>query len=234
MTSVLNAQSVSLARRLKRTDLQVKPGELVAVIGPNGGGKTSLLRAVAGIERTSGSVTIAGEELDSIGPSRRPYRLTFLAASRELVWPISTRDAIGLGLPKSDEKRVDDILDLLELTSLADRPVDRLSTGERARVLFGRAIAPEPQLLLLDEPLSNLDPYWVLRFLEIMRELTTNGAAAMVALHDIDRVTEFDRAILVSAGEILADLLPQVILGSQALTEAFRIERESSGWKVRR
>ena len=116
---------------------------------------------------------------------------------------------IALGLPRPDPQRIDALIDLLELGPLANRPVDRLSTGERARVLFARALAPEPRLLLLDEPLSNLDPYWVLRLNEILRDVVASGASALVALHDIDRVEAFDRVLLVAGGEIRADLPPE-------------------------
>ena len=232
MTPRLEASALALAGRLKRVDLEAAPGELIAVIGPNGGGKTSLLRALAAIETTSGSVSIDGELLASVPPVRRPRVVTFLPASRDIAWPISTRDLIALGLPAPDDKRVEELIALLELQPLAHRPVDRLSTGERTRVLLARALAPRPRLLLLDEPLSNLDPYWVLRILEILRSGVADGATALVALHDIDRVTAFDRALLVADGEIRADLRPAEMLESETLANAFGIERAADGWKV--
>jgi ABC-type cobalamin/Fe3+-siderophores transport systems, ATPase components len=234
MTALLEARVVALPDRLEPTDLQAHAGELVAVIGPNGGGKTSLLRALAGIETSGGSVRISGHDVRLLGPSLLPQFVTFMPASRGLVWPIPVRDVIALGLPRTDSNRIDELIELLELGSLAARPADRLSTGERARVLFARALAPKPRLLLLDEPLSNLDPYWVLRLLEILRETTSAGTTALVTLHDIDRTDAFDRALLISKGRIRADLSSAEMLQSAALTDAFRIERASSGWALRR
>jgi iron complex transport system ATP-binding protein len=234
MTSFVEARGVALDGRLRSTDLQLRAGESVALIGPNGGGKTSLLRALADIERTSGEVRIDGEDLHSSTPARRPYLATFLPASRDLVWPISARDVIALGLPKPDPHRIDELIEILELRGLANRSVEHLSTGERARVLLARALAPKPKLLLFDEPLSNLDPYWVLRMLEILRETARAGTAALIALHDIDRVPAFDRTLLIAGGEIRADMPPREMLRSPALADAFCIERNEDGWRVRR
>jgi iron complex transport system ATP-binding protein len=235
MTSLLEARELALRGRLHSTSLTVKPGELVALIGPNGGGKTSLLRAIAGADRTEGTVLIAGEALAPTPPARRPSLMTFLPASRELAWPIAARDVIALGLPRKDHARMETLTDLLELRLLADRPVNALSTGERARVLLARAMAPAPRLLLLDEPLSNLDPYWVLRFLEIVRDFVLDGEhSAIVALHDLDQAAQFDRLILVNHGTVVLDGTPAVVLGSEALGEAFGIERRDGRWAIRR
>lgn len=234
MTPVLEARAVALEGRLAPTDLCLGAGELLALIGPNGGGKTSLLRALADIERTSGEVRVGGEDLHATSPNRRPYLATFLPASRELVWPITARALIALGLPNPDPERVETLIGLLELEPLSDRRVDRLSTGERARVLFARALAPRPKLLLLDEPLSNLDPYWVLRLVEILRETACNGTTSLVALHDIERMPVFDRALLIGDGQVRADLSPRDMIESPELAAAFRIERTGTGWTVRR
>jgi iron complex transport system ATP-binding protein len=235
MTSLLHARDLALQGRLHPTGLTVEPGELVALIGPNGGGKTSLLRAIAGTEGIDGAVTIAGELLAATPPARRPSLMTFLPASRDMAWPIAARDVIALGLPTANAPRVETIMEQLELQQLAGRPINRLSTGERTRVLLGRALAPVPHLLLLDEPLSNLDPYWVLRFLEIVRDFVSDGEhSAIVALHDLDQAAQFNRLILVNHGTAVLDGTPSLVLGSEALGEAFGIERREGRWAIRR
>jgi iron complex transport system ATP-binding protein len=235
MTSILEAQALTIDGRLNPTSVKVRPGELVALIGPNGSGKTSLLRAVAGVDQAAGNVRVAGEDRAETPPARLPHLLTFLPASRELGWPIAARDVIALGLPRPEPERVEALIDLLELGSLAKRPINSLSTGERARVLFARAMAPTPRLLLLDEPLSNLDPYWALRFLEIVRDFVSDGErSAIVALHDLDQAERFDRVLLMYRGSVLRDGSPRDVLSSTDLQDAFGIERLDGRWAIRR
>lgn len=233
MTSLV-ARQVGIAGRLDPTDLDIGASELVALVGPNGGGKTSLLRALARIERSAGAVAIDGEDVDFAPPARRRQMLSFLPASRDLTWPISTEDVIQLGLERPDPGRVAELIELFELRRLAGRPVNRLSTGERARVLAARALAARPAILLLDEPLSNLDPYWVLRFLEIFRAAAAAGQAVLVALHDLGQIRHFDRALLIADGQVQIDEAPTSLVASERFEKIFRIRSAESGWAINR
>jgi iron complex transport system ATP-binding protein len=232
MTSLI-ARQVALESRLGQTDLDVAGGELVALVGPNGGGKTSLLRALARIESASGEVMIDGEDVDAAGPARRRQLLSFLPASRDVTWPIAARDVIALGLDRPDRDRIAQLIDQFELGPLADRPVNRLSTGERARVLTARALAARPAVLLLDEPLSNLDPYWVLRFLEIFRLAAGQGQVVLAALHDLGQLHHFGRALLIANGEVQMDEPPADLMASERFEEIFRIRSADGAWQIR-
>lgn len=232
MTSLI-ARQVAIMGRLQPIDFSAKAGELVALVGPNGGGKTSLLRAMARIEGASGSVTVNGEDLDGAPLARRRQLISFLPASRDIAWPISARDVIALGLDRPDRSRVSELIDLLELESLADRPINRLSTGERARVLLARSLAPNPTILLLDEPLSNLDPYWVLRMISILETTARSGQTLLVALHDLGQLRHFDRALLIADGMVQMDETPADLMASERFGEVFRIQAAESGWRIR-
>ena len=233
MTSLLEARGIAVHGRLEPTDLDCASGELTAVIGRNGAGKTSLLRALASIERDEGQVLVNGESVEDAPPARRMRLLSFLPATRSLIWPIAARDVISLGLPSPDDGRVDELIAQLKLGPLAGRPVNQLSTGERSRVLMARALAARPRLLLLDEPLSNLDPYWVLRTLEILRSETVQTRSTVLAsVHDLGQIGAFDRVLLVEDGKIVADGTSTEVLNSAQISHAFRIEKAGQGWKI--
>lgn len=231
--TLLAARQLAIAGRLHPSSMDGQAGELVALIGPNGGGKTSLLRALARIEGASGVVAVDGEDIDEVSIARRRQLLSFLPASRDATWPISARDVIRLGLERDDEPRVEEMISLLELEKLADRPINQLSTGERARILTARALVGDPKLLLLDEPLSNLDPYWVLRFLEIFEAAAKAGHIVLAALHDLSQLDRFSRALLISDGQIQMDEAPAKLVASGRFENIFRISSANGRWSIK-
>ena len=218
---MLRASGLSLPRRLHDVALDIGPGELVCVVGPNGSGKTSLLHALAGIGGAPGSMILEGVDPRRTSPARRPHLMTFLPAGRERLWPLLARDLIALGGGEAD-------LAELELGPLLDRRIDRLSTGESGRVLLARALAPRPKLLLLDEPTANLDPLWRIRVMELIRaEVSGAPRAALVAIHDLDAAERYaDRIIVMRDGRIVAGQL-----GEAQLADVFGIERGPEGWR---
>ena len=232
MTALI-AQGLALPHRLRPTDLSLESGQLVALVGPNGGGKTSLLRALAGVEDSQGEVRIDGERIAGLAEARRRALLAFLPASRELGWPIAARDVIALGLATRNEERIAALVDLFELEALADRPINRLSTGERTRVLLARAMAASPKLLLLDEPFANLEPYWVLRLANILRQIADDGTLVLVALHDLGQLERFDRAWLLADGAVQMDEAPADLVASERFEQIFRIIAADGGWTIR-
>jgi putative spermidine/putrescine transport system ATP-binding protein len=147
---------------LKGISLEVAPGEFVALLGSSGCGKTTLLRAISGFaEVRAGRVLVAGRDITGLPPERRGMAMVFQSYA---LWPhMSTAQNIAYGLrlrgmARADRvRRVEEILALLGLEGLGERPVTRLSGGQRQRVALGRALAINPGILLLDEPLSNLD-----------------------------------------------------------------------------
>jgi iron complex transport system ATP-binding protein len=222
---VIRASNVALAGRLDPLSLEVAEGDLVCLVGPNGSGKTSLLHALAGIGSPLGEVEIAGVPLRAASLAQRRRLLSFLPASRDSRWPLKARDVVALS--GAGDYRIEGAIQALELTALADRRIDRLSTGERSRVLIARALAPEPAVLLLDEPTANLDPLWQLRLMDMLP-----GRTAIVAMHDLDSAAIHARRLIVmDRGRVAADGPPDEVMSGAAIGEVFGIEREKGRWR---
>ena len=232
--SALIARDLALPGRLHRTDLDLASGGLICLIGPNGSGKTSLLHAIAGVGAPQGEVRLNEIDLWAVSAAQRSRHLTFLPASRELLWPLAVRDLAALGLRAIDaEARVEHALAFVDMTSLAERRADRLSTGERSRALIARALAPEPDLLLLDEPTANLDPLWQIRLMDHLSDLARmEGRIVLIALHDLDVARRYaDRLLVMENGHIAADGNPSELLASPLIPEIFGIEWKGGRWR---
>jgi len=231
MTPLVTASGLSLAGRLRETSLTLEAGALTCLIGPNGSGKTSLLHAIAGIGRPAGNVRIDAVDPAGLAPAQLQRLLGFLPASRDVKWPLTAADLIALG--GAGEPEIARILVDLDLAALAGRRIDLMSTGERSRVLIARALAARPKLLLLDEPVANLDPLWQLRLMDYLRGLARDqGCALLIAAHDLDLAGRYaDRLIIMDEGRIAADGAPGALLASPHIKAIFGIERGEAGWR---
>lgn len=187
---------------LDRVSLSVRRGEVVALLGPSGSGKTTLLRVVAGLLRPDGgSVSIGGRDVTALAAHQRQVGLVFqddqLFPHRDVAGNI----AFGLRIakwPRDDQHaRVRELLDLVGLPGFERRRVDELSGGEARRVALARSLAPRPAVLLLDEPLSGLDPELHDRLAtDLAALLRATGTTALMVTHDRDEAALVaDRAV---------------------------------------
>jgi len=233
MTAPLAATGLALPGRLEPTDLLVDAPSLVCLVGPNGSGKTSLLHALAGIGAPSSTVRIGGVDCGGAAPAERRRLLAFLPASREAAWPVTVRDLVALGLPAgAAAAEADWAIAALALEEFANRRIDQLSTGERSRALIARALAPKPRLLLLDEPVANLDPLWQLRLMDLLKRTVAAGQTVLIALHDLDLAARYaDRLIVMNARRIVADGEPRALIEGDAIRSVFGIQMGKDGWQ---
>ncbi|WP_226352520.1 ABC transporter ATP-binding protein [Pseudonocardia sp. ICBG601] len=165
---------------LAGVDLAVEPGEVLGVVGPNGSGKSTLLRALAGIRRpAAGRVLLDGTPLTAMRARQRARRIAFVGQEEDLPADLCVGEVVALGLvphrppwsggDAAERAAVTAALAAVQLDGLADRPVDRLSGGERRRVLLARGLAQDAGVLLLDEPTNHLDVRHALGLLELVR-----------------------------------------------------------------
>ncbi len=191
--------------------LSVREGELLTLLGPSGCGKTTTLRTIAGLERpTTGSVTVGGEILADgetfVEPENRDIGIVF--QSFALFPHLTIAENIAFGLQEWDddstEQRVREMLELVGLESHRDKQPEQLSGGQRQRVALARSLAPKPDLLLLDEPFSNLDVRLRVRMRqEVRRILKAAGVTAVSVTHDQEEALSIsDRVAVLNDGHL--------------------------------
>jgi thiamine transport system ATP-binding protein len=175
---------------LSAVDLAVPVGSIFALLGPSGCGKTTLLRVVAGLEQAdAGGVWFGGEDVTAVPVHQRRFGLMFQEYALFPHMSVAQNIAFGLEmarLPRAQAAaRVDELLDLVDLRGYADRSVERLSGGEQQRVALARTLAPQPRLLLLDEPLANLDRQLREELVGDLRAILSRvGVTTLVVTHD--------------------------------------------------
>ena len=210
----LSIEDVSVSyggtRVLDRVSLGVERGEMIALLGSSGCGKTTLLRSIAGfVIPQSGTIRVDGRDITHLAPEKRATAMMFQSYA---LWPhMTVAGNIGYGLrmrgAKADAiaRRVDEMLKLLQLEGFAARPVTQLSGGQRQRVALGRALAVDPTLLLLDEPMSNLDYKVRLELRHELRALQKRiGITAVYVTHDREEALMLaDRIAVIDAGRVV-------------------------------
>lgn len=210
-----------LARGVRRTfgdvvavddlDLDAPPGRVTALVGPNGAGKTTLLLVLATLlVPDSGTVRIAG--FDPVTSPREVRRRTGWMPDTFGTWESLTcrevletmAEAYRLA-PAAASRRITDLLDVVHLAELADRPTQVLSRGQKQRLGLARALVHSPSVLLLDEPASGLDPRSRVELRQVVRDLADAGVAVLVSSHVLAELDELaDRAVIVSQGRTVA------------------------------
>jgi zinc transport system ATP-binding protein len=207
---------------LKDVDLAIEEHEFVGIAGPNGGGKTTLLRVVLGLEQPQrGVVHLLGEPPDQL---TRRSRIAYLAQRAQLgiEAPATVREVVTAGrtiargpfrpLNSRDRALVDEAIERVGLTNLSARPLSRLSGGQQQRAFIGKALAGEPQILVLDEPTAGVDVESQASLAELLERLHQDlGATILYVSHEFGAVEAYvDRLILVS-GTIVFDGPPSLL-----------------------
>jgi cobalt/nickel transport system ATP-binding protein len=234
-TPVLQLQQVAYAypgghQALYGVDLHVHPGETVALLGPNGAGKTTLVLHLNGILVPGhGSVHVSGLPVteENLLEVRRRVGIVFQDPDDQLFMP-TVRDDVAfgpanLGLRGAElDARVAEALAAVDVGDLADRAPHHLSFGQRRRVAIATVLAMRPEILVLDEPSSNLDPASRRELADILRSL---GVTILMVTHDLPYAVELcERAVVLSEGSVVADGRTRDVLADEAFMARHRLE----------
>jgi ABC-type Mn2+/Zn2+ transport system ATPase subunit len=200
-------------KALADVSFDVGPGELVAIVGPNGAGKSTLLKVLAGLlEPWSGSAQLLGAP-----PARQPLNVAYLPQAESVDWsfPVSVRDVVLMGryrrvgwlrpTTRSDKEAADRALRLVGMADLADRQVGELSGGQQRRAFLARALAQQPLIYLLDEPVTGVDPTTEDDLMELLNAERAAGKTILASTHDLGGVAEHFTRLLSLNLSLVAD-----------------------------
>jgi iron complex transport system ATP-binding protein len=216
----------------------VGDGELIGLLGANGSGKSTILKLASGILRPAeGQIKLWGKPLHLYKNKDRAKLLCYLPQLLDINLPFKVRELVSMGLYPYDippEIRVDEALEMVGLLEKSESYITNLSGGERRRAFIAMTLIQGAGLLLLDEPLANLDIKYQLEIQRLLRELREKkNISIIMALHDINFALQFDKVMLLKEGRLLGIGNPEAVLTKDLLKEALdvnlEIKRQDSG-----
>ena len=220
---------------LEATSFQVKPGEIVAVLGPNASGKSTVLRLIAGaLQPLSGRILLNGAETHLMEPRARAQKIAMVQQESQLLFPAKVWEFVlqgrhphgkSLRFESDDDVRIaKNALQQVGADHLTDRWMDEISGGEKQRVILARALAQQPILLLLDEPTLHLDIGAQVDFLHTLKKLTSvNRYAVVIVTHELNLAGEYaDQVVLMQKGKCLRVGPPASVYQRDLLEQVFQ------------
>ncbi len=215
-------------------NLVVEDSEVLGLVGPNGSGKTTLIKCIDKILKPKGSILIDGRDIDTVSRTDLAKRLGYVPQSSSTPLATTVFDTVLMGrrphinwrVSDVDLDKVADILGLLHLEYLAMRDFSQLSGGQKQKVLIARALAQEPEVLLLDEPTSSLDMKHQLEVMETISSLVKEKKiSAVMALHDLNLASMFvDKLAILKGGKIYAAGEPIDLLNAKNIRDVYGVE----------
>lgn len=236
---ILEAESIAVRYRhngplaLDSVSCQVRPSQLVAIVGPNGSGKTTLVRALLGlVPLERGTVLVDGRPVGEWSRRSLAQIVGVVGQQEEAVFPLRVAETVmlgryarlgPLGAPgPADRAAVRKALERCDIVGLADRTADSLSGGEWKRVRIARALAQEPRALVLDEPTASLDVRHEMELFELVRQLVDGGLASLVITHHLNLAARFaDRIVLLDRARVVAEGTPTEVLRGETVSRVF-------------
>ena len=217
--------------------LQIRQGEVFGLLGPNGAGKSTTIRMLCTLlEPTSGTARVAGYDVIREAGKVRQNLGTVLAGERSIYWKLTGRENLAYFAalyhipPGIARRRVNELLERMELTARADELVEKYSTGMKQRIVLARALLARPPILLLDEPTLGLDPQAARRVREMVKELQAEGHTILLTTHYMEEADQLsDRIGIIDQGRIIALDTPAGL--KQQIGQKDAIKLEVAGWQ---
>jgi len=238
MSHILGTDNISLDYRgksiLSSVSLEVSTGEFFVIIGPNGAGKTSLLKILSGLQKAQqGTVTIKGENINGYTRRNLSQILAIVPQQIEIGFPFTVAETVIMGRTphlgilgmegENDFRIAEEAMNFTEVSHLKDRKLFQLSGGELQRVIIARAICQQPEIILLDEPTTALDPSHQLKIMDLMERFRKqyNTTIIMVS-HDLNLASMYgDRLLLLKEGRVIKTGDPKTVLNKSLLEESY-------------
>ena len=229
---MIKIENLSQPYGLKDIHCTISKGKLVGIMGANGAGKSTLLKTIAGIlPIKSGEIWFDNHKLTTMTAEQKSQQLAYLAQNTEIHWDLSVYDVIALGLPNplnraKEQEKVRSISETFSVSHLLEKSFRQLSGGEKARVQLARCCIKNTPLLLADEPIAALDPFYQIDITEQLKSLTPSHTC-VVAIHHLSLAYKFcDEVILLNQGQIIANGETTQVLTAENLANAFSIWAE--------
>lgn len=216
---------------IRDISFSIENGEFIGLLGPNGSGKSTILKLASWLLKAScGDINLWGKPVQSYKNKDRAKLLSYLPQILDISIPFSVRELVGMGLYPyeiSPALTVDETIEMVGLADKTESLIANLSGGERRRAYIAMTLLQGAGLLLLDEPLANLDIKYQIELLKLLRKLQKERDITVVmALHDINIALQFDRIMLIKEGKILGIGSPDAVLTKDLLKQAFDVEVE--------
>lgn len=229
---MIKIEHLSQPYGLTNITCQLPKGKLIGIMGANGASKSTLLKTLAGIlPITSGEIWFNDCKLSQMSAAEKSQQLAYLAQNTQIHWDLSVYDVIALGLAQplsatKERSKITEISQKFSIAHLLDNPFQKLSGGEKARVQLARCCIKNAPLLLADEPIAPLDPYYQIDMMEQLKSLTPEHTV-VVAIHHLSLAYKFcDEVILLDKGNIIASGNTQAVLNAENLAKAFGVRAE--------
>ncbi|NNE56633.1 MAG: ABC transporter ATP-binding protein [Hellea sp.] len=223
---------------IRDISVSAKPGHLIALIGPNGSGKSTLIKTLAGLlPLSSGDIQLGDQDLGDYTRREAAKKIAYLAQERRALPAMTPADILELGrapfrgrlgkISAAGHDAIKSAVKAANIAPLMHRRFGELSGGEQARVLMARALSVDAPIILTDEPIAALDPYYQLVMMDILKAEAARGKVVIAALHDLALAYQFaDRIWVMDQGQLAVDDVPHRALSEDILARVFKISAE--------